>query len=161
MCHVTLDYSISEAEARGGTHPCMGPCLQEWALTHAGSKSLVCPWVHEFREQVQEPRISKCQKPRGRERSHQALKSHTKSPRMKRATSLYVFQRSISLPLSIFGYSSAPSTSYVFVLGLAGGVFPAPSALLPSSPGRQTLWLTSLQTSPDLMGISLLTFSLP
>ena len=35
----TLDCSVPEAGAQGGTHPSMGPCLQEWTPSHVGSKS--------------------------------------------------------------------------------------------------------------------------
>ena len=67
-------YTVPWARALGNTHPCVRPCLQEWAPIHVGSKFLLGPTSpHEHfcpcREQDQKPRMSECQNPRGRELS--------------------------------------------------------------------------------------------
>ena len=73
LCHAALDHSVLEAGAQGGTCPSVGPCLQEKAPIHMGSKPLVGPasaWFHKHfclhGEQGQCPRMSKMQKPRER-----------------------------------------------------------------------------------------------
>ena len=126
MCRVTLDHSVSEAGARGGMCPCMGPSLQEWAPNHVGSESLVGPHLLVplllLSMRGAGPEAQNIQMPKNAEGDslHQALKSCTKSPHTKRVTSLRALQRGISLQLSIPGHSSAPSISHMSVLGLVG-----------------------------------------
>ena len=89
---------VSEAGALGGTCSCMRPCLQE---SHVGSKSLMGPTspgptsalIH-VGSRARSPERPNAKNLEG-ESSHQALKSCAESPHIKRATSLYVLQRTI------------------------------------------------------------------
>ena len=50
VCCAALDHGVSDAGAKEVMSPTEGPCLQEWAANHVGSKPLVHPvsaWPHE------------------------------------------------------------------------------------------------------------------
>ena len=160
-----MDHGVSNAGAQGGMGPCVGLCLQEWVPGHIGSNSLVGPAspgpmnapIH-VQSRARGPECPKCQSPEG-ESLYLALKPCTESPHTKRVTSSYVLQRSRNPQLSIHGHSSAPSISHMPVC-LAWWVPAALSVLAPSCsgrlPGRQTLWLTPLQTSLQTSSADLL-----
>ena len=114
--------------SQGGEHTCVGPCLQEWALIHAGSKSLVglasfgprnAPVCAGNRARTQ--KCPNAKKPRGRDLAQNSKvpyqEPHAKSPHTKRATLPTSFRKA---KVCSSGHKSAPNTSHMSVLDQAG-----------------------------------------